>query len=90
MNDVAFSCHNEHVFGSAADDYLIMLWDTRMEQCAGDKAVQVCLWIFVLEHLSLLSCRFYCLCQVVKGHKGEVQCLSFNPFTEHLFASVSL
>jgi len=64
VEDVAYHCHHNYVFGSVGDDRMLMLWDTR----SNDRTKAT---------------------YSVEAHKAEVNCLAFNPFSEHLLLTGS-
>jgi histone-binding protein RBBP4 len=71
INDVAFSCHEPHVFASVGDDGKILFWDAR---AAGSSS-------------SSTEATTNPTLSIDSPGGADVLCLSFNPFQEHLFAT---
>ncbi|CDI97128.1 Histone-binding protein RBBP4 [Echinococcus granulosus] len=75
VEDVAWHPLHESVFGSVADDKRLMIWDTR--SCGSTSAGA--------GTTATASKPSHC----VEAHAAEVNCLSFNPFSEFILATGS-
>ncbi|VDM16955.1 unnamed protein product [Hydatigera taeniaeformis] len=75
VEDVAWHPLHESVFGSVADDKRLMIWDTRSCGSTSTGAGTT----------ATASKPSHC----VEAHAAEVNCLSFNPFSEFILATGS-
>ncbi|KAL5106881.1 Histone-binding protein RBBP4 [Taenia crassiceps] len=75
VEDVAWHPLHESVFGSVADDKRLMIWDTR--SCGSTSTGT--------GTTATASKPSHC----VEAHAAEVNCLSFNPFSEFILATGS-
>lgn len=80
VEDVAWHPLHESIFGSVADDRRLMIWDTRA--CGSCSPASSTVSSAAAATASKPS-------QCVEAHAAEVNCLSFNPFSEYILATGS-
>nr|CDS29861.1 retinoblastoma binding protein 4 [Hymenolepis microstoma] len=81
VEDVAWHPLHESIFGSVADDKRLMIWDTR---CCGSSS-STSSTTSSMANTATASKPSHS----VEAHLAEVNCLSFNPFSEYILATGS-
>jgi histone-binding protein RBBP4 len=73
VEDVAWHNHHSYMCASCGDDGLVLIWDTRVRSSSSSSSVST-----TSHNKATIS---------ISGHKGEVNCISFNPMSEFVLAS---
>ncbi|KAM7534730.1 hypothetical protein Aperf_G00000115908 [Anoplocephala perfoliata] len=81
VEDVAWHPLHESIFGSVADDKRLMIWDTR--SCGSSSSASSTTSSMASTATASKPCH------TVDAHLAEVNCLSFNPFSEYILATGS-